>query len=163
LTEALVGKLFGDEEIKIIAHQTGKQLKGKRYAPLFTFVPPSQPAHFVILGDFVTTEDGSGMVHIAPAFGEDDMRMAVEQDLPVIMTVLPNGTFIPDVRPWAGKFVKDADPLIIEDLHNRGLLFKSALYTHTYPFCWRCDTPLLYYAAKPGISVPASLRTGWWN
>ena len=148
LAEALLGKVFGDEEIKIIAHQTGKQLKGKRYAPLFTFVPPSQPAHFVILGDFVTTEDGSGMVHIAPAFGEDDMRMAVEQDLPVIMTVLPNGTFIPDVRPWAGKFVKDADPLIIEDLHNRGLLFKSALYTHTYPFCWRCDTPLLYYARQ---------------
>ena len=148
LAEALLGKVFGDEEIKIIAHQTGKQLKGKRYAPLFTFVPPSQPAHFVILGDFVTTDDGSGMVHIAPAFGEDDMRMAVEQDLPVIMTVLPNGTFIPDVRPWAGKFVKDADPLIIEDLHNRGLLFKSALYTHTYPFCWRCDTPLLYYARQ---------------
>jgi isoleucyl-tRNA synthetase len=148
LAEALLGKVFGDEEIKIIAHQTGRQLKGKRYAPLFTFVPPSQPAHFVILGDFVTTDDGSGMVHIAPAFGEDDMRMAVEQDLPVIMTVLPNGTFIPDVRPWAGKFVKDADPLIIEDLHNRGLLFKSALYTHTYPFCWRCDTPLLYYARQ---------------
>jgi isoleucyl-tRNA synthetase len=148
LAENLLEKVFGEESVTVVQHLKGKQLKGRKYAPLFTFVPPTKPAHFVVLGDFVTTEDGSGLVHIAPAFGEDDMRMAVEFDLPVVMTVLPNGGFIPDVRPWAGKFVKDADPMIIEDLNNRGLLFKAASYTHTYPFCWRCDTPLLYYARQ---------------
>jgi len=148
LAENLLEKVFGEEPVTVVQHLKGKQLKGRKYAPLFTFVPPTKPAHFVVLGDFVTTEDGSGLVHIAPAFGEDDMRMAVEFDLPVVMTVLPNGGFIPDVRPWAGKFVKDADPMIIEDLNNRGLLFKAASYTHTYPFCWRCDTPLLYYARQ---------------
>jgi isoleucyl-tRNA synthetase len=148
LAENLLEKVFGEESVTVVQHLKGKQLKGRKYAPLFTFVPPTKPAHFVVLGDFVTTEDGSGLVHIAPAFGEDDMRMAVEFDLPVVMTVLPNGGFIPDVRPWAGKFVKDADPMIIEDLNNRGLLFKAASYTHTYPFCWRCDTPRLYYARQ---------------
>ncbi|MFZ6021667.1 MAG: isoleucine--tRNA ligase, partial [Chloroflexota bacterium] len=98
------------------------------------------------LGDFVTTEDGTGLVHMAPAFGAEDMSAALEFDLPILMTVAPDGTFISDVRPWAGVFVKDADPLITEDLRQRGLLFRSGTYTHTYPFCWRCDTPLLYYA-----------------
>ena len=74
------------------------------------------------------------------------MQVAIDEDLPILMTVAPNGTFIPEVKQWAGRFVKDADPYIIEDLDKRGLLFKSKEYTHTYPFCWRCDTPLLYYA-----------------
>ncbi len=124
----------------------GRKLKGMKYNPLFTFMPPDKPAYFVVLQDFVTTEDGSGLVHMAPAFGQEDMLAANENDLPVLMTVLPDGTFIPEVTPWRGVFVKDADPLIIQDLHARGLLFKSEGYTHTYPFCWRCHTPLLYYA-----------------
>jgi isoleucyl-tRNA synthetase len=99
-----------------------------------------------VLADFVTVVDGSGLGHQAPAFGADDMQVAIDNDLPILMTVAPNGTFIPEVRNWAGRFVKDADPYIIEDLNSRGLLFKSVAYTHTYPFCWRCDTPLLYYA-----------------
>jgi isoleucyl-tRNA synthetase len=99
-----------------------------------------------LLADFVTIEDGSGLVHMAPAFGAEDMQMAVEFDLPILMTVAEDGTFISDVRPWSGKFVKDADPYIIQDLENRGLMFRSGKYTHTYPFCWRCSTPLLYYA-----------------
>ena len=126
----------------------GKKLKGMKYHPLFTFMPPDKPAHYVVLGDFVTTEDGTGLVHIAPAFGQEDMEMAKEYNLPVLMTVLPDGTFIPEVTPWRGVFVKDADPLIIEDLQARGLLFRSEAYTHTYPFCWRCNTPLLYYARE---------------
>ena len=124
----------------------GKKLKGKRYQPLFTFLPPDKPAYYVVLEDYVTTEDGTGLVHTAPAFGAEDMQAALEFDLPVLMTVLDDGTFIPEVRPWSGKFVKDADPFIIEDLQARGLLFRAGTITHTYPFCWRCDTPLLYYA-----------------
>lgn len=146
LAEALVEKVFGDDPVTIVERMKGKQLKGKRYKPLFTFVPPDKPAHYVVLGDFVTTEDGTGLVHMAPAFGADDMNAAIEENLPIIMTVAEDGTFIPEVRPWAGKFVKDADPMITEELRQRGLLYRSGTYTHTYPFCWRCDTPLLYYA-----------------
>ena len=146
LAEPLVEKVLGGEEFRVVERFKGKHLKGKQYRPLFTFLLPDKPAHFVVLADFVTTEDGTGLVHIAPAFGADDMNMAIEYNLPVLMTVAGDGTFIPDVRPWAGVFVKDADPSITEDLHRRGLLFRAGTYTHTYPFCWRCDTPLLYYA-----------------
>ncbi|HET9908957.1 MAG TPA: isoleucine--tRNA ligase [Anaerolineales bacterium] len=148
LAKSLVQKVFGDEEVKVIETLKGKKLNGVKYQPLFTFMPPDKPAHFVVLGNFVTTEDGSGLVHMAPAFGQEDMEMAREHNLPVLMTVLPNGTFVNEVTPWRGVFVKDADPLIIEDLRARGLLFKAETYTHTYPFCWRCGTPLLYYARE---------------
>ena len=146
LAESLVGKVFGDEPVKVVDRFKGKQLKGKRYKPLFTFMPTDKPAHRVILGDFVTTDDGSGLVHIAPAFGAEDMQAALEEDLPILMTVAEDGTFKNDIRPWAGKFVKDADPFITQDLQARGLLFREGTITHTYPFCWRCGTPLLYYA-----------------
>ncbi|HEX5836208.1 MAG TPA: isoleucine--tRNA ligase [Anaerolineales bacterium] len=148
LAKSLVGKVFGDEEVKVLETLKGKKLNGVKYHPLFTFLPPDKPAHFVVLGDFVTTEDGTGLVHMAPAFGAEDMEMAREHNLPVLMTVLPDGTFIPEVTPWRGVFVKDADKMIIEDLRARGLLYKSEAYTHTYPFCWRCGTPLLYYARE---------------
>lgn len=146
LAEALLEKVFDGQPYRLVKKMKGKSLRGKRYQPLFTFVPPDKPAHYVVLGDFVTTEDGTGLVHMAPAFGAEDMSAALEFDLPILMTVAPDGTFISYVRPWAGVFVKDADPLITEDLRQRGLLFRSGTYTHTYPFCWRCDTPLLYYA-----------------
>jgi isoleucyl-tRNA synthetase len=148
LAKLLVEKVLGEEEVKVVDTFKGKKLKGTRYHPLFTFVPPDKPAHYVVLGDFVTTEDGSGLVHIAPAFGQEDMETAKQHDLPVLMTVLPDGTFAPEVTPWRGVFVKEADPHITEDLRARGLLFKSGEYTHTYPFCWRCKTPLLYYARE---------------
>ncbi|MBI1792928.1 MAG: isoleucine--tRNA ligase [Chloroflexi bacterium] len=146
LAKPLLEKVFKDEEVKVLETFKGKKLKGVKYHPLFTFMPPDKPAHFVVLGDFVTTEDGTGLVHMAPAFGAEDMQMANEHDLPVLMTVLPDGTFIPEVKPWRGVFIKDADPQIIEDLRARGLLFRKEDYTHTYPFCWRCHTPLMYYA-----------------
>jgi isoleucyl-tRNA synthetase len=146
LAKSLVEKVFKDEKVLVLETFKGKRLKNVKYHPLFTFLPPDKPAHYVVLGNFVTTEDGTGLVHIAPAFGQEDMGMAKEYNLPVLMTVLPDGTFIPEVKPWRGVFVKDADPFIIEDLEARGLLFKSEAYTHTYPFCWRCHTPLLYYA-----------------
>ena len=146
LAKNLVEKIFKDEEVKVVDTFKGKKLKGMKYNPLFTFVPPDKPAYFVVLADFVTTEDGSGLVHQAPAFGQEDMEMAKLHDLPVLMTVQPDGTFIPEITPWRGIFVKDADPQIIKDLDARGLLFRAGTITHTYPFCWRCKTPLLYYA-----------------
>ncbi|PWH17457.1 MAG: isoleucine--tRNA ligase [Anaerolineae bacterium] len=148
LAQALLEKVFRGEEIKVLETFKGKKLKGVHYQPLYTFIPPEKKAHYVILGDFVSTEDGTGLVHIAPAFGADDMRVAMEYDLPVIMTVAPDGTFLPEVTPWRGVFVKDADPDITKDLERRGLLYRAERYVHTYPFCWRCKTPLLYYARE---------------
>lgn len=146
LAQPLVEKVFRDEPVKVYETFKGKKLKGLHYKPLFTFLIPDKPAYYVVLEDFVTTEDGTGLVHMAPAFGAEDMQAATEYDLPILMTVGADGTFIPEVRPWRGLFVKDADPLIIQDLQARGLLYRSETYTHTYPFCWRCSTPLLYYA-----------------
>ena len=107
---------------------------------------PDKRAHFVIGADYVTTDDGTGIVHIAPAFGEEDMRVGRENDLPVVNAVDTEGRFVAEVGPWAGVFVKDADPAIIADLKQRGLLLGVEPYEHSYPFCWRCDTPLLYYS-----------------
>jgi len=146
LAKLLVEKIFGDENVKIIDTYKGKKLDKIKYQPLYTFLTPDKPAYFVVMGEFVTTEDGSGLVHMAPAFGAEDMQAALKYNLPILMTVAPDGTFIPQVSPWKGVFVKDADPFIIKELIERGLLFRTEIITHTYPFCWRCDTPLLYYA-----------------
>ena len=146
LAKPLLEKVLDDVAYKIIKTYTGKQLKGKHYRPLFTFVPVEKDAHYIVLADFVTVEDGTGLVHIAPAYGADDMQVSIENDLPIIMTVNDSGRFTSDVKPWAGIWVKDADPLIIQELTQRGLMFHVGTYVHTYPFCWRCDTPLLYYA-----------------
>ena len=148
LAKALLQKVFGEEEVKVVETYKGKKLNGLKYHPLYTFMPTDKPAYYVVMGDYVTTEDGTGLVHTAPAFGQEDMETGKKFDLPVLMTVLPDGTFMNEITPWRGVFVKDADPQIIEDLQNRGLLFKAEEYTHTYPFCWRCKTPLLYYARE---------------
>lgn len=148
LAQALVEKVFAGDEVKVLETFKGKKLNGLKYHPLYTFLPVDKPAYYVVMGDYVTTEDGTGLVHTAPAFGQEDMETGKKFDLPVLMTVAPDGTFIQDVTPWRGVFVKEADPMIIEDLRARGLLYKSEAYTHTYPFCWRCKTPLLYYARE---------------
>ena len=148
LAKGLLEKVFAEEEVKVLNTFKGRKLSGEKYKPLFTFMPPEKPAYYVVLADFVTTQDGTGLVHIAPAFGAEDMQMSVEFDLPVLMTVQPDGAFVPEITPWRGMWVKEADPLITEDLRARGLLFRVETYTHTYPFCWRCKTPLLYYARE---------------
>ena len=146
LAKELIPLVFGDKKVEVLKSMKGKALEGKKYAPLYSFVPPDKPAHYVVNADYVTTSDGTGLVHIAPAFGMDDMAVSKVYDLPVLLTIDDEGKFNPAVSPWAGMFVKDADPLIMEDLKQRGLLFNRGTITHTYPFCWRCDTPLLYMA-----------------
>ena len=133
---------------EIVEEFKGENLLGIEYEPLFNFIKPDKKAYFVVPGDFVSIEEGTGLVHMAPAFGEDDMEVGKENNLPVLMTVDETGCLKPSVKQWAGMFVKDADPLIIKDLEKRGLIFKKELYEHDYPFCWRCDSPLLYYAKQ---------------
>ncbi|HML20473.1 MAG TPA: isoleucine--tRNA ligase [Aggregatilinea sp.] len=148
LAKARMSALTHPEQYTVVQEMKGADLLGMHYEPLYKFLPVEQDYAYVIHGDFVSTEDGSGIVHIAPAFGADDMDVGKANNLPVLMTVQPNGTFVNEVEPWAETWVKDADPLILAELKDRGLLYKTELYTHNYPFCWRCHTPLLYYARK---------------
>ena len=133
---------------EVLDRMKGRDLVGVHYEPLYRFYPVEQDYCYVVTGDFVSTEEGTGIVHIAPAFGADDMEVGKKYDLPLIMTIGNDGKFRPEVTPWAGVFVKDADPAIQEELAGRGLLYKAGVYEHTYPFCWRCDSPLLYYAKE---------------
>ena len=135
-------------EFKILERYKGAQLEHQRYEPLFKFIKPEKDAYYVVLGDFVTTEDGTGIVHTAPAFGEDDYVVGQKYDLPVVRPVDKSGKFENEITDFQGKFVKDADADIISDLKNRKLLFRKEMVEHSYPHCWRCDSPLLYYARK---------------
>ncbi|MDE0070839.1 MAG: isoleucine--tRNA ligase [Caldilineaceae bacterium] len=134
---------------ELLEEMKGEALVGKEYEPLFQFgAPPAETYAYVIAADFVSTADGTGIVHVAPAFGADDLAVGQAHGLPVIQTVDAAGQFKADVTPWAGIFVKDADPHIAADLESRGQLYKAETYEHTYPFCWRCDTPLIYWAKQ---------------
>ena len=135
-------------EFKILERYKGAQFEHQRYEPLFKFIKPEKDAYYVVLGDFVTTEDGTGIVHTAPAFGEDDYVVGQKYDLPVVRPVDKSGKFENEITDFQGKFVKDADADIISDLKNRKLLFRKEMVEHSYPHCWRCDSPLLYYARK---------------
>jgi isoleucyl-tRNA synthetase len=146
LAEARLSVLKGPFEI--VQTFLGKELLGKEYEPLFTFCKSDKKMHYTVAGDFVSTEDGSGIVHMAPAFGEDDYQAGLRYDLPVLQPVDKSGQFTDEVVPFKGKFVKAADPEIITNLDERGLLYKSEKYLHSYPHCWRCNSPLLYYAKK---------------
>ncbi|WP_129724637.1 isoleucine--tRNA ligase [Xylanivirga thermophila] len=157
LAEALAKDVLG-EDFEIVDRFMGKDLKGMEYIPLFDFAKPEKKAYYVVTGDFVTLTDGTGIVHTAPAFGEDDARVGRENDLPFVQLVNEQGKFVDAVEPWKGVFVKDADPLIIKDLEKRGLLHKIEDYEHSYPFCWRCDTPLLYYARDTWFIRMTELR-----
>ncbi|MBU1922484.1 isoleucine--tRNA ligase [Patescibacteria group bacterium] len=137
-----------DLELKVefLGLVRGKRMVGWEYEPLYNFITPDKPAWRVIDPDFVTGEEGTGIVHIAPAFGEDDMRVARENDLPTLMTVNLEGHFLPEIKPWQGEYVKDADESIMADLEARGALFKRETFMHSYPHCWRCRTRLIYMA-----------------
>ena len=148
LAEERASMLLKGQEYEIIDGFSGKELENVEYEPLFDFVKPDKKAWYVVLADFVTMDEGTGIVHIAPAFGEDDYNVGVKYDLPVVQLVKLDGTFPDEVPLWKGKFVKDADPEIIEHLKKRGHLEGIQSYKHEYPFCWRCDSPLLYYAME---------------
>jgi len=145
MAEALVGTVLG-EAAEVLETMTGASLEGLEYEPLFPFASMDRKGCFVVSDPYVTLTDGTGVVHCAPAFGEDDARVGKKFDLPFVQLVNEQGCFVDCVTPWAGMFVKDADPLIIKDLRLSGKLFAAMDYEHNYPFCWRCDTPLLYYA-----------------
>src|SRR3990172_2314611 len=119
-----------------------------RYNPLYTFLPVEDDYAYVVSGDFVSTEEGTGIVHIAPAFGQDDMETGQKFNLPILLTVAPDGTFIDAVTKFRGMWFKDADPEIIRDLRERGLMYNAGQYEHTYPFCCRCGTTLMYFARE---------------
>jgi len=142
---------------EIIERVKGNDLLGLEYQQLFDYLKPDKKAFFVVDADFVSDKDGTGIVHIAPAYGEDDMAAARRHDLPVLHPVKENGEFI-DALPWRGVFVKKADEAITEDLKNSGFLFKTEIYEHEYPFCWRCDTPILYYARKSWFIKMSQLK-----
>lgn len=159
LAKECIPSLFGDEPPKIVENYKGKDLCDWEYEPLFDGGQHPEKSHYIVTGDFVTTTEGSGLVHIAPAFGQDDYDIGQEHGLPLVQLVGPDGRFVPEVKDvWAGEYVKDADPKIIENLDGRGLLFKAAEYTHQYPFCWRCDTPLLYYARESWFIRTTDIR-----
>ena len=148
MAKALIHTVLGeDAEITNLTTFPGMELKGMEYEPLFDFQKGlvDKPAWRVVCDSYVTMTDGTGIVHQAPAFGEDDARVGRENDLPFLQLVNTKGELTKET-PWAGVFVKKADPLILKDLDERGLLVKAAPFEHDYPFCWRCDTPLIYYA-----------------
>ncbi len=145
MAEALVESVLG-KGATVLGRWLGQELSGMEYEPLFDFAEPEKNAYTVVTDEFVTLTDGSGIVHTAPAFGEDDARVGHVYDLPFVQLVDDQGLFVEAVTPWAGQFVKDADPAIVENLRERDLLLRVEDYEHSYPFCWRCDTPLIYYA-----------------
>jgi isoleucyl-tRNA synthetase len=131
---------------EVLETMKGRDLVGLHYEPPFGFVKPDGKAYVVVAADFVTADEGTGLVHAAPAFGEDDYNLARKEDLAFVNPVLDDGTFGDQVPPWEGRFVIDANRDIIKDLEDRGMLLKAETVVHTYPFCWRCDSPLVYYA-----------------
>ena len=146
MAEALVGTVLG-EDAEIVESYTGKDLEYKEYEPLFDFVNPNKKAYYVVCDEYVTLTDGTGIVHIAPAFGEDDNKVGRKYDLPFVQLVDGKGEMTAET-PWAGTFCKKADMPILQDLEDRGLLFDAPKFEHSYPHCWRCDTPLIYYARE---------------
>lgn len=156
LAEALLSKL--DCEYEVVRKFKGEELLGLEYEQLMPFAKVDRKAFYVIHGDFVTLTDGTGIVHIAPAYGEDDNLMGKKYDLPLVNLVDSEGKFVAEVEPWAGLFVKKADPKIMDYLKERNILYKAEGFTHSYPFCWRCDTHLLYYPRESWFIKMSSLR-----
>ena len=154
LLDKVLGKLATEDTpaYEIVEEFVGKELEYKEYEPLFDFQKPvcekqKKKAHYITCDSYVTMSDGTGIVHIAPAFGEDDSKVGRKYDLPFVQFVNGKGE-LTEETPYAGKFVKDADPLVLTDLDKAGLLFDAPKFEHDYPFCWRCDTPLIYYARE---------------
>lgn len=151
MAEALVESVFANKEGEhpVLERFKGKALEYREYEPLYPYAEGKikKKAFYVMCDGYVTTSDGTGIVHTAPAFGEDDARVCREYDMPFVQFVDAKGNMTEDTD-WPGTFVKDADPLILDDLKASGKLFKAPKFEHSYPHCWRCDTPLIYYARE---------------
>ena len=144
LAAALAPSLF--ENYEVLETKKGKEYEREEYIPLFDFYKGDKKAFYVTCDSYVTLTDGSGVVHIAPAFGEDDAGVGRNYGLPFVQMVDDRGKFTKETGDLEGIFVKDGDKLVIDKLKEKGLLFKELMFEHSYPYCWRCDTPLLYYA-----------------
>ena len=152
MAEALLDKVLGEVEYEVLEKYVGKDLEYKEYEPLFACAGEAaakqhKKGHFVTCDDYVTMSDGTGIVHIAPAFGEDDAKVGRKYDLPFVQFVDGKGE-LTEETPYAGLFVKKADPEVLKDLDKENKLFAAPKFEHDYPFCWRCDTPLIYYARE---------------
>ena len=148
MAKDLIETVLEGHDTEIIKEVVGRELEYKHYEPLFECTRKAaggKDAFYVMVDDYVTTTDGTGIVHNAPAFGEDDYRVCKKYDLPFVQMVDSKGKMCGGT-PWDGVFVKKADPMVLKDLDERGLLFAAPRFEHSYPFCWRCDTPLIYYA-----------------
>jgi isoleucyl-tRNA synthetase len=150
LATALLGRVFGEQPYTVTKTVRGAELVGKRYTRLLDYleVLPSEPCWQILPADFVSTEDGTGIVHCAPAYGVDDLNLCTAHGMPVVHGVGLDGYFKPEVTPVSGKFFKEADPVLIELLTKRGDIFRAEKYMHNYPFGWRTGDPLIYYAKQ---------------
>jgi len=146
VAEPLLEKVFHDEPVRVVARVQGSALRGTRYEPLYRYCESALDRWYVIPAEFVTTQDGTGVVHVAPAYGPEDLAMGKQYDLPIYYSVDYTGHVVPEVKVAAGLFFKDADKPIVEDLKARGLMFRAQTYRHSYPFGWRTGDPLLYIA-----------------
>ncbi|WP_315070428.1 isoleucine--tRNA ligase [uncultured Clostridium sp.] len=158
LAKDLVEKVLGDREYELIKEFKGEELLGVEYEQLLPFAKVEGKAFVVIHGDYVTLTDGTGIVHIAPAYGEDDSLVAKKNGIAFINLVDANGNFVDAVTPWAGKFVKKCDESIVKYLEENNKLFSAQKHLHSYPHCWRCDTPLLYYPKDSWFVAMTKMR-----
>ena len=150
VAQELLEKVLGEGGYTVLQTRKGSELEGLKYRRPFGYIDVEETENLwtVVLGEYVTTTEGTGLVHTAPAYGEDDARVGRRYGLPVIHPVKPDGAFDERVGPFAGVFVKEADPGLVEELREKGALFRAEEYEHAYPHCWRCGTPLLYYAKR---------------
>ena len=160
MADALIETLFKKEEYEKVETKKGSAFEKRFYEPLFDFVKDKYEgkAWYITNNDYVTLTDGTGIVHIAPAFGEDDSKVGKDYDLPFVQLVKDDGTLPEETGKFAGKFVKDADADIIRDLKETGKLLKEMPHVHSYPFCWRCKTPLIYYARSSWFVKTTALK-----
>ena len=152
LAAALCDTVLGEDSYEVLERYKGTDLEYKEYEPLYQCAADAaekqhKKAHYVVCDGYVTLTDGTGVVHIAPAFGEDDSKVGRKYDLPFVQMVDAKGEMTKETL-WPGVFVKKADPMVLKDLDERGLLFAAPNFEHSYPHCWRCDTPLIYYARE---------------
>ena len=158
LAKDLAPAVLKDKEYELVKEFKGEELLGTKYEQLMPFAKPEGKAFVVLHGDYVTLEDGTGIVHLAPAYGEDDNLVCKQNDIAFVNLVDKAGKFVPDVAPWAGRFVRDCNEDICKWLAEQNKLFSKEKHLHSYPHCWRCDTPLLYYPKESWFVKMSSLR-----